>query len=138
MSDVRDFVIWFGSILVVTSWIGDLINGYTQYAGTLTGLLLALWISFSAGSIIFLAIRRLLCWFSYYAAGVRSASITVDTRILSRELKLGLACLDLLLKGSSLRPNEVWLEFKCDGSRIDGVPKGFDSRIVGHRVDIES
>jgi hypothetical protein len=98
MSDVRYFVIWFGSILAVTSWIGDLINGHTQYAGTLTGLLLALCLSLSVGSIISLIVRRLLCWFFHCAAGIRRAAISVDARIPSRELKFGHACLNLLLK----------------------------------------
>ena len=88
MSDIRDFVFWFCSILLVAIWMDDLINGYTQYGGTLTGLLLALWLSIAAGSIIFLAIRRSLFSLRSYISSGKSVPVSVFTQTLGSEQKV--------------------------------------------------
>ena len=98
MSDVRDFLFWFGSILATTFWVGGFVNGHTQYAGTLIGLLLSLWLSVAVGSIVFLVIGKVLFLFARYFSGSMRTVITVRIRVLSRKWTLRPIPVDLPLK----------------------------------------
>jgi len=60
MSDVCYFLYWFCSVLLGAVWIDDVVRGYTQYDGTLTGILLTLWLSISVGSIILLCSKNIV------------------------------------------------------------------------------
>ena len=78
MSNVRCFLYWFCLVLLEVVWVDDIVRRYTLYDGTLTGIVLILWLSISIGSIVFLCSQNMV--------SVASRFIGIANRLLVKRL----------------------------------------------------
>ena len=98
MSDVRDFLVWLGSTLVTTIWIGNCFADRYQYFGILIDLPLRLSLSILVGSILFLTIRKLLYLVLSTIVNIIYTLITGLRQIRHCEWKVRSGIADLLMK----------------------------------------